>query len=149
MFDMAYQKIIAAVDLTDESQDVLDQAKETSIQNGAELSLLTVVKPINQVYGGFDVAAMSSDAALIEQDAIKQAEEKLAVCAKEAGVPADRTYVGRGSPAFEIRQMAEQIGADLIIIGTHGRHGLGLLLGSTANGVLHGAPCDVLTVKIK
>jgi universal stress protein A len=146
---MAYQKILAAVDLTDEAQDVLDQAKETTIQNGAELSLLTVVKPINQVYGGFDVAAMSSDAALIEQDAIKQAEERLSECAKDAGVPGDRTFVGRGSPAFEIRQMAEQIGADLIVIGTHGRHGLGLLLGSTANGVLHGAPCDVLTVRIK
>lgn len=146
---MAYSKIIAAVDLTDEAQDVLDQAKETALQNGAELSLLTVVKPINQVYGGFDVAAMSSDAALIEQDAIKQAEEKLAEHAKACGVPADRTFVGRGSPAFEIRQMAEQLEADLIVIGTHGRHGLGLLLGSTANGVLHGAPCDVLTVRIK
>ena len=146
---MAYKKIIVAVDLTDEAQQVLEQAKETATQNGGELSLLTVVKPINQVYGGFDVAAMSSDAALIEQDAVKQAEERLAEHAKAAGVPADRTYVGRGSPAFEIRQMAEQIGADLIVIGTHGRHGLGLLLGSTATGVLHGAPCDVLTVRVK
>jgi universal stress protein A len=45
--------------------------------------------------------------------------------------------------------MAEELGVDLIVMGTHGRHGLGLLLGSTATGVLHGCPCDVLTVRIK
>lgn len=45
--------------------------------------------------------------------------------------------------------MAEEQKADLIVIGSHGRHGLGRLLGSTANGVLQGAPCDVLAVRIR
>ena len=146
---MAYKKILAAVDQTDEAEQVLEQARETTLKNGAELSLLTVVKPINQVYAGFDVAALAADVAMIEADAVKQAEKRLAGHAKKLGVPPERTYVGRGSPAYEIRQLAQQIGAELIVIGTHGRHGLGLLLGSTANGVLHGAPCDVLTVKIE
>ena len=35
-----------------------------------------------------------------------------------------------------------------LVVGSHGRHGLALLLGSTANAVLHGAPCDVLAVRI-
>jgi universal stress protein A len=145
---MAYKKILVAVDLTDEADEVLDQAKETADQYKAELSLVTVVKPINQVYAGFDVAALSADVAMIEQDAIRQAGERLGEWGKKLNVPAARCHVGRGSPAYEIRALATQIGADLIVIGTHGRHGLGLLLGSTANGVLHGAPCDVLTVKI-
>ncbi|MCP4009678.1 MAG: universal stress protein, partial [Proteobacteria bacterium] len=34
-------------------------------------------------------------------------------------------------------------------LGSHGRHGLGLLLGSTANGVLHLAQCDVLAVRVR
>jgi len=34
------------------------------------------------------------------------------------------------------------------VVGSHGRHGLALLLGSTANGVLHGASCDVLAVRV-
>ena len=38
---------------------------------------------------------------------------------------------------------------DLIVVGSHGRHGLALLLGSTANDVLHGAPCDVLAVRLQ
>jgi universal stress protein A len=145
---MAYKKILAAIDLTEEAQQVLDQARETAKQNDAELSLIVVVKPINQVYSGFDVAALSADAALIEADAVRQSEARLAVHAKSLGIPVKRTYVSRGSPATEIREMATTLGADLIILGTHGRHGLGLLLGSTATGVLHGCPCDVLTVRI-
>lgn len=146
---MAYSKILAAVDLTDEADEVVDRAIETAALHKAELSLITVVKPITQVYGGFDVGAMSTDVGQIELDAVKQAETSLATHAERAGIPAERTLVGRGSPAYEIRQAAEQLGADLIILGTHGRHGLGLLLGSTANGVLHGAPCDVLTIRIQ
>jgi universal stress protein A len=45
--------------------------------------------------------------------------------------------------------MARQQGVDLIVIGGHGRHGLALLLDSTANAVLHGAPGDVLAVRIR
>jgi len=146
---MSYKKILVAVDLTDEAQQVLDRAREVTEQNKAELSIIAVVKPINQVYSGFDVAALSADAAMIEMDAVRQAEARVAEHAKQLGVASDRTYIGRGSPAYEIRAMAEQLGTDLIIMGTHGRHGLGLLLGSTATGVLHGCPCDVLTVRIE
>jgi universal stress protein A len=146
---MAYKKILAAVDLTDEATQVLKQANEVTKQNGSELSLIVVVKPINQVYSGFDVAALSADAAMIEADAVKQAQKRIAEHAKSLGIPDKRTYVGRGNPAHEIREMAAELGADLIVLGTHGRHGLGLLLGSTASGVLHGCPCDVLTVRIK
>lgn len=146
---MPYKKILVAVDLTDEAGQVLKQANETTKQNGAELSLIVVVKPINQVYSGFDVAALSADAAMIEADAVKQAQLRIAEHAKGLGVPSNRTYVARGNPAHEIRETAAELGVDLIILGTHGRHGLGLLLGSTATGVLHGCPCDVLTVRIK
>jgi len=50
---------------------------------------------------------------------------------------------------LEIIKIAEENNVDLIIVGSHGRHGLALLLGSTANGVLHHAKCDVLAVRIK
>jgi universal stress protein A len=146
---MPYKKILVAVDLTEEAQEVLNRAREVAQQNGAELSVIVVVKPINQVYSGFDVAALSADAALIEVDAVRQAESRLAEHAQALNIPAKRTYVGRGSPAYEIRAMAEELAVDLIVMGTHGRHGLGLLLGSTATGVLHGCPCDVLTVRIR
>ncbi len=53
-----------------------------------------------------------------------------------------------GDEATEINAFAEKVHADLIVLGTHGRSGLGrLLMGSVAEGVLRRAPCPVLTVK--
>ncbi|WP_313899138.1 universal stress protein [Leclercia adecarboxylata] len=48
-----------------------------------------------------------------------------------------------------MHRLAKKQGCDLIVVGSHGRHGLALLLGSTANDILHGAPCDVLAVRLK
>ena len=53
-----------------------------------------------------------------------------------------------GAPKNVIIHQAEKLKADLIIVGSHGRHGIQLLLGSTANGVIHHAHCDVLAVRI-
>jgi universal stress protein A len=44
--------------------------------------------------------------------------------------------------------MAKDQDIDLIVVGSHGRHGLALIFGSTSNSVLHGATCDVLAVRI-
>ncbi len=69
--------------------------------------------------------------------------------AKSLGLSDDRVFVLRGNPAGEIRNLAKELDAGAIIVGTHGRHGMGLMfLGSTASGVLHGTHCDVLAVRI-
>ena len=57
-------------------------------------------------------------------------------------------WVVIGSPKTEILALAEDNNADLIVVGSHGRHGLGLLLGSTASSVLHHAKCDVMAVRL-
>jgi universal stress protein A len=49
----------------------------------------------------------------------------------------------------EIHRLARELRCDLVVVGSHGRHGLALLLGSTANDVLHGAQCDVLAVRLQ
>jgi universal stress protein A len=53
-----------------------------------------------------------------------------------------------GQPRQEIHGLAKEQHCDLIVVGSHGRHGLALLLGSTANDILHGASCDVLAVRL-
>ena len=61
-----------------------------------------------------------------------------------------RTLVEIGPPKSEITRIAEEQEVDLIVVGSHGRHGfVENLLGSTANAVIHHAKCDVLTVKIQ
>jgi universal stress protein A len=54
-----------------------------------------------------------------------------------------------GVPGQEIVRIAEQEHIDLIVVGSHGRHGLALLLGSTANNVLHHAGRDVMAVHLE
>ena len=51
-------------------------------------------------------------------------------------------------PESEIPTQAKALGSDLIVLGSHARWGLALLLGSTTDGVMHGADCDVLAVKV-
>jgi nucleotide-binding universal stress UspA family protein len=64
----------------------------------------------------------------------------------EAGIQAE-SAVADGSPALRLVEAAVNWEADLIVVGTHGRSGLGqLLLGSVARGVLYNAPCSVLIV---
>ena len=145
---MAYAKILVAVDLSEESDEVLAAAKNLASEQEAQLSVATVVKPLARVYGGLDMAPVTQGAANFEREAVDQATTQLTQLAAEYQVAPADIHVLLGHPATEIRTMAEESGADLIVIGTHGRHGLGLLLGSTANAVLHGVGCDVLAVKI-
>ena len=55
--------------------------------------------------------------------------------------------VVKGNPQEEILDTAHNWGADLIVMGSHGRGFWGRLLGSVSNGVLHHAPCSVLVVR--
>jgi len=145
---MGYHRILVAVDLSEEADEVLAAAKSVAEAHNATTFGVTIVKPLARVYGGLDMAPITSGAIAFEREAIEQAGVQLKELGKQYGIPAANCHVKLGSPAVEVRALAEDIGADLIVIGTHGRHGLGLLLGSTANAVLHGVACDVLAVKI-
>jgi universal stress protein A len=145
---MPYHHILVAVDLSEESSQVLDKAQDAARNNGAKLSLLTIVKPLTQVYGGLDMAPIASGAVSFEEEALRQASAQLKDLGANYDIAVENVHVVLGAPAHEIRECGKQLEADLIVMGTHGRHGLGLLLGSTANGVLHGVDCDVLAVRV-
>lgn len=146
---MAYKHVMAAVDLSDEANQVLDEAKRVAGDHGAKLSLISVVKPLTQVYGGLDMAAYTQASVNFEREAQNQAVEQLKSLGAGIGVAEEDVHAIIGAPAPQIVDTAKDLGVDLIVIGSHGKHGLGLLLGSTANGVLHHAQCDVLTIRIK
>lgn len=146
---MPYQHVLVALDLAEDMAKVVEKA---STYKDTKMSLIHVVRPIEHVYGGFGAIGVAGDysaeMATLERKAQEQAKEKLVELAAALGVPPERQYVRVGNPATEIHELAEKEGVDLIVMGTHGRHGLGLLLGSTANAVLHGVKCDVLAVRI-
>ncbi len=137
-----YTKIIVAVDLSEDTSLVVQRAK--AVARSAELHLVHVIEPLSFAYGG----DIPMDFSGIQDEIQQQATHQLQRIAEQHGVDADHQHVLLGRPEVEIHAKAEELGADLIVVGSHGRHGLGLLLGSTANGVLHGASCDVLAVRV-
>ncbi|MFK7912441.1 MAG: universal stress protein [Pseudomonadales bacterium] len=143
-----YHRMLVAIDLTDEAPQVLAKAAELAKSHGASASVVTVIRPINYAYAGLDAGFIAKEMVGFQEQAEASAREKLAVLAADAGLDPAAIDVVFGVPSDTIREQAATANADLIVVGTHGRHGLGRLLGSTANGVLHGTPCDVLAVRV-
>ena len=84
----------------------------------------------------------------VEEVLVVESKKSLAKLGAAHQVPEARQVVKVGPAKFLILEEAESVGADLILTGSHGRHGVRLLLGSTANAILHGAKCDVLAVRV-
>ena len=139
-----YRRIILAVDLTEESEAVAERAGLLARQNGAELHIVHVIEPLSLAYGG-DVPM---DVSSVQEQIHEQAKSHLAEFSGALGVPESQRHLIFGRPESEIQRVAQSVEADLIVVGSHGRAGIALLLGSTANGVLHGATCDVLAVRV-
>jgi universal stress protein A len=141
-----YQNIVLAVDLHPACDEAaLQRAIELAKSNNARLTIVHAIEHVN-AYG---VAQAYPTVIDLEEQMVTEAKEQLTKLAQKYGIPADRQVVQVGSPKAVILDYAEQSKADLIIVGSHGRHGISLLLGSTANAVLHHARCDVLAVSIK
>ena len=139
-----YKKIMLAVDLTEESLKVAERATQLVNVFDAELHVVHVIEPLSLAYGG-DVPM---DLSTVQEQIQDQAAAHLREFSATLNVPETRQHLIFGRPESEIQRTAEEAGADIIVVGSHGRHGLALLLGSTANGVLHGASCDVLAVRV-
>ncbi|TIH08619.1 universal stress protein [Pseudomonas leptonychotis] len=143
---MPYLHILVAVDLTEECDPVMHRAQKLATSSGAKLSVVHIVEPMAMAFGG-DVPM---DLSMLQQQQFDQARERLGkFSASYPELGTDHCHLAYGQPRQEIHRLAEEQQCDLIVVGSHGRHGLALLLGSTANDVLHGAPCDVLAVRLK
>lgn len=140
-----YQKILLALDLSEESDQLRDKARELAKVNNAALYAIHVIEPLSFAYGG-DVPM---DLTSIQEQLDQHAKQKLKEFCTDLDYPVEAQLVVTGHTESEIHRIADEYDIDLVIVGSHGRHGIALLLGSTANGVLHGANCDVLAVRIK
>ena len=141
-----YSHILLAVDFTPVTDTVTRQAMELCQAFKARLSLVHVVE--------FTQMDLSNDLVLpqeleIDQELMKRSKQRLEELAENLGIEKSECFVSQGSTRREILRLAKELNTNLIVIGSHGREGIQRLLGSTANAVLHGAPCDVLSVRIK
>ena len=137
-----YRHILVGVDLSQDAEQVLAKAIHIAQACNAQLSIAHVLEPIAFGYGG----DLPLDIGDMQNLQVSGAEKELQLLAKNANYPIIQEHVLVGQPATELHYLAQQQEADLIIIGSHGRKGFALLLGSTPNSLLHGATCDVLAV---
>ncbi|MBS0352136.1 MAG: universal stress protein [Proteobacteria bacterium] len=141
-----YHNILLAVELNPKSDSsIIQKAKEFKEYYQADLTLLHVVEHLSNYGAAYGVSAGID----IEEILINEAKSSIQRLGGQLGIPELNQVVKIGPTSQTIIEAALEKHADLIIIGSHGRHGVRLILGSTANGVLHAASCDVLAVRLK
>ncbi len=139
-----YKTILFAADFDATGIGAAKKAKKIAEENQANLFFVHVVEPIPAyAYPGF--AGFSE----VESAIKEQAEKELHSLAKSLGIDSHHCMVEFGSTKNEILRIAKEKNVDLIVTGSHGKHGLALLLGSTASAIMHHADCDVLIVRPK
>jgi universal stress protein A len=141
----AYRRILAAIDLTQDSAAVVGRACEIARAGNGSVQLLHVIEivPIEPMSDSL-VPVMQ-----IDEQMMVRARAQIQALALELGLPANAGSVEAGTAKSEILRYAREQGSDLIVLGCRERHGLSILLHRTEDSVLHGAPCDVLAVRVR
>lgn len=144
---MLPKRILVPTDLSEGAEQALDYACELARMLGAEIHLLNVVAIPSLGVPELGVAMTST---IIDQLVTENqtALDRLAQtrCTAQLG----QVLIRVGDPRDVIERIAEELGADLIVMGTHGRRGISrALLGSVAETVVRSAPCAVLTVRLR
>jgi len=141
-----YKKLLVATDLDEAAAPVMQRARSLARSYGAELVLLYVLEHLPHDVPADVVPPEGRDET---EYLIEETDKRLAAVAARHGLEGCPRRVATGGLKHALFEAAEEERADLIVIGTHGRQGIQRLLGrSPANAALHGAPCDVLVVKI-
>jgi nucleotide-binding universal stress UspA family protein len=139
------KRILVATDFSETSDSALDYAIDFAKAVGAKITVAHVYElPIY----GFPNGAMVATAEVATQIMTAAQEAMKATGAARAGSGVELTpLVRQGNTSAEVRAIAEEVGADLIIIGTHGRSGLShALLGSVAEKIVRTSTLPVLTI---
>lgn len=143
-----FDKILTAIDFSENSDYAFDYALTLAKQFKAELMVMHVInEPVD--LRGFYVPHISFEQLEkeIEEGAIKMMEN---FCQTRLGDFTNyKTAIVTGIPYEEVIKKAEEVGASLIVLGTHGRTGLDhLIFGSTAERIVRSASCPVLTIRL-
>ncbi len=149
-----YKNILVAVDLSEDSELICNKAIRLAQDHQARLTLVYVAEIFYQMSASYDPLFYPAyeDIALDEEEILKISHSRMDELIQSLPVSDNIELLNKvmvGVPKTEIVELAEQNQMDLIVCGSHGRNGIELLLGSTANAILHHAPCDVLAVRTR
>ena len=141
-----FERIVIAVDFSEYSRKAVDAGLELARQFGARVDLVHAFELPFPVLTPYEVA-MPDNFVGDARSAGKRELDALAQELANEGVEV-AAHMRDGPPDIAIVELAEELAADLIVIGTRGNTGLKhVLLGSVAERTLRGASCPVLSVK--
>ncbi len=141
----AYTHVLVAVDLSQDSDAVARRGHELAGRYQAKVSFLHVVEFIPVDPTGEALLPPPVD---VEGELVQSARQRLDTLCDSLGLQTAGRRVEVGNIKAEILRVASEEQVDVLVLGSHGRHGLALLMGSTEKSLLHKAPCDVLAVRL-
>jgi len=137
-----FDVILHPTDFSESSQAALEVARSLARDLGSRLVLL-YVSPIEVYVSGMMASELDEQ---VSRDTLAETRQRLD--GPDLKYPVE-TRLSRGDASDEIVRQAEELGCGLIVMGTHGRTGIGkLLMGNVAESVLPRAHCPVLVVKV-
>jgi nucleotide-binding universal stress UspA family protein len=141
-----FRRILCPTDFSPTAEAAMRHAASVARAYGAELVLLHVLPQVHYPLRGLGMAAAFPQ---LQQELHTRAKERLqAAAATIADAGKVRTEMRDGDAYEGVLAAARELGADLIVMGTHGHTGLKhALIGSTAERVVRLAECPVLTVR--
>lgn len=139
-----YRRILVIVDLIDDSLPIGRRAQAIAASLGAEVEFLHIVEFIPLEPVGESLMPTVQ----LENQLLEQARTRLTALAAKLGLPDAHCQVEVGIVKSDIVRIARARNIDLIVLGSHERHGLSILVNFTEDTVLHAAPCDVLAVRV-
>ena len=140
-----YKKILVLLDLTDSSEQIVAAARDMAAHSNAAMVMLHVVEFVPAEPMGETLMPTVQ----IEEDLEQRAKVKLDELSARLRLTHVTARVEAGNKKTEILRVAKEEAADLIVLGSRVRHGLGILVNFTEDTVLHAAHCDVLAVRLK
>lgn len=141
-----YNNILVALECGQDAKKVLEKAAQLSKGDPAvKLHLVHVV--LDLIIADWAGSPGQIPPPLDQEELAQCAGNYLKPHIEAAGLDPQELIISFGSPAQGILKQAENLSCDLIISGSHSRHGLEILLGSTAHKILNLAKCDVLLVR--
>ncbi len=144
-----YNSIAVAIDLSSESEFIIQRALDAA-RAGCRIHLIYVQEPMAYVYMGvFPHGPVFEGMNEVEENLKADLGAKLDALGERFNISPDLRHFLTGAPAIEIHRFTDENSVELVVLETHGQKGVQLLLGSTANSVLHGSNCDVLAVRIQ
>jgi len=145
-----FTRIVVGTDGSDTAAEAVRQASELAKLAGARLDVVSAYEPIprQRIQQESREAPGDVQYEFSEREDVNITLENAAKTARGDGVEDVQTHAREGDPADAILDIAEEINADLIVVGNKGMTGARrFLLGSVPNKVSHHAPCSVIIIR--